>query len=375
MAEILRATRACINLDALKANLGSIRTAVPDGTAICAAVKANAYGHGVLPVAAALRDSGVEVLGISSPFEGAELRKGGDRGRILLLAPTVPEEIPLSLEMGLELMMPGESYLEALEDALSAAPAGVSVSVHLKVDTGMGRVGCSPEKAIDLARKITACPRMIMAGTTTHFPSADSKDPDDIRYTNNQAERLSELVKQLRAEGINPGVIHAANSGGIALSPQTAFGMVRPGIALYGYGVPLAAKRPLIPVMELKTKITNLKKVPAGTTISYGRTWKSSSECWIATLPIGYADGYPRLLSNRAQVLISGKRYPVAGTVCMDQMMVNLGEETKVRLNDDVILFGPNPDGPDAGELADLIGTISYEITCGISSRLPRIYV
>ncbi|MCK5248535.1 MAG: alanine racemase, partial [Spirochaetaceae bacterium] len=187
--------------------------------------------------------------------------------------------------------------------------------------------------------------------------------------------RLNAVTEEIRSAGIDPGVIHAANSGGIALSPETAFGMVRPGIALYGYGAPIRRGHPLKPVMELKTRITALKKVPPGTTVSYGRTWKSSSECWIATLPVGYADGYSHLLSNRARVLIAGKRHPVAGTVCMDQLMVDLGQDTDVRLHDEVVLFGPDPEGPDAEELADIIGTISYEITCGISARVPRVYI
>ena len=375
MAEIIRATRAIIHLDALKANLDNIRNVIPAGTAVCAAVKANAYGHGVLPVARTLRDSGVEVLGVSSPFEGQELRDGSDKGRILLLVPTVPEEIPLTLAAGLELMVTGETYLQSLEEALTGMPEAGPVSVHLKVDTGMGRVGCRPKEAAGLARKITAHPRMVLTGITTHFPSADSDVPEDIAFTRKQAEHLKAVVEEIRSAGIDPGVIHAANSGGIALSPETAFGMVRPGIALYGYGAPIRQGRPLKPVMELKTRITALKKVPPGTTVSYGRTWKSSSECWIATLPVGYADGYSHLLSNRARVLIAGKRHPVAGTVCMDQLMVDLGQDTDVRLHDEVVLFGPDPEGPDAEELADIIGTISYEITCGISARVPRVYI
>jgi alanine racemase len=151
--------------------------------------------------------------------------------------------------------------------------------------------------------------------------------------------------------------------------------MVRPGIALYGYGPPDAGITGLKPVMELKTRVTEIKKVQPGTTVSYGRTWRASAETWIATLPVGYADGYPRLLSNRSDVLIGGKRYPVAGTICMDQLMVNLGPVTTVQPGDEAILFGPGCGGPDARELADIIGTISYEITCGIAMRVPRVYV
>lgn len=371
---MIRATRACIYIESLKGNLAAIRKSVAPGTAICAAVKANAYGHGVLPVARALRESGVEVLGVSSPFEGEELRQGGDTGRIILFGPTVPDEIPLTVSAGLEPMVTGKSYMDSLEEVLAGMPGEAKIQVHLKVDTGMGRVGCQPEEAVGLARRITANPGMLLAGTTTHFPSADSEEPDDIDFTLKQAAILRQVADDIRNAGIDPGVLHAANSGAIAISPETAFGMIRPGIALYGYGPPLRSGEKLLPVMELKTKITALKKVSAGTTVSYGRTWRSSRDSWIATLPLGYADGYSRLLSNRAQVLIGGKRYPIAGTVCMDQIMVDLGPETDVALHDDVIVFGPDPSGPDAEELARIIGTISYEITCGISARVPRVY-
>ncbi len=371
MDDIIRATRACIHLESLKANLRHIRAAIPDGTAVCAAVKANAYGHGILPVAEVLRASEVEVLGVSSPFEGEQLRKGGDTGRILLFGPTVPEEIPLSIESRLEIMVTGESYLRSIEESLDSTPEGEPVHVHLKVDTGMGRVGCTPEKAVNLARKISLHPRMILSGTATHFPSADSEEPQDIEFTREQARKLSFVAGEIRSAGLNPGVVHAANSGGIALNPGTSFGMVRPGIALYGYGQGMHLK----PVMELKTRITALKKVSRGTTVSYGRTWTSPGKNWIATLPIGYADGYPRAMSNRGEVLIAGKRYPLAGRVCMDQIMINLGEKTDIQLYDEVTLFGPNPAGPNAEELAEITGTISYEITCCISARVPRVYV
>jgi len=375
MAEIIRATRACIHLEALKANLENIRSAIPPGTVICAAVKANAYGHGVLKIAEELRASGIEVLGVSSPFEGEQLRIGGDTGRILLLGPTVSEEIQLTLTSHLEIMVTGETYLQSIEKVLNSSPIKETIKIHLKIDTGMGRVGCLPEEAVNLARRIATHPKMILAGTSTHFPSADSLNPDDIRFTERQAALLSEVVKNLQSAGLNPGVVHAANSGGISSGSRLAFGMVRPGIALYGYGMPLKTGIPLKPVMELKTRITALKKIPAGTSVSYGRTWTSPGECWIATLPIGYADGYPRLMSNKAEVLISGKRYPIAGRVCMDQTMVNLGKRTDIHLNDEVTLFGPNPKGPDAEEIAELADTIPYEITCGISARVPRIFI
>jgi len=378
-AVTLRATRALIHTGALKDNLHALRRALPPGTIICAAVKANAYGHGALRISRILRDEGVEVLGVSSPFEGRELREDGDSGRILLLGPTVPEEIPLTLEANLELFVTSDRYLRAIERTLSDNPPGSGenelVPMHLKVDSGMGRVGCRPDEALALAHRISSHPRMTLVGLATHFPSADSESRADKEFTRQQAAILSDIAVQLRGAGINPGILHAANSGAIALSPETAFGMVRPGIALYGYGPPKPQCIDLRPVMELKTRITEMKKIPPKTTVSYGRTWESSRDTWIAVLPVGYADGYPRRLSNRAEVLIDGQRYPVVGAVCMDQLMVDLGPETHIQPGDEAMLFGSDPLAPDAQELADIAGTIPYEITCGISLRVPKIYI
>lgn len=395
VGELIRATRVRIYLDALRKNLESLRKVIPRGTAICAAVKANAYGHGILPVAETLRDAGVEVLGVSSPFEGIELREGGDDGRILLLGPTVEDEIPLTIAARLEPVITDAAYLSSFEKILVMGPNSVGekpwvdkfknihpinpggadgkLAVHLKIDTGMGRVGCRPDEAPVLAKRILVNPCLFLAGTATHFPSADSKDPEDIAFTESQLSCLQEVVNKLKGAGINPGTIHASNSGGIAISPKANLNMVRPGILLYGYGMAPDAKTRLTPIMEFVTRITAIKKVSRGTYISYGRTWKAPKDTWIATLPVGYADGYPRLCSNRSEVLISGKRYPVVGTICMDQMMVNLGPRTNARLGDEAILFGPQ--GPDAAELAALVGTISYEIICGISPRVPRVFL
>jgi len=395
MGEPIRATRVRIYLDTLRKNLANLRRIIPKGVAICAAVKANAYGHGVLPVAETLRQAGVEVLGVSSPFEGIELREGGDAGRILLLGPTVEDEIPLTIAARLEPVITDATYLSLFEKNLVMNSAGEKptnwidrfkymgrhpvslcpgkLAVHLKIDTGMGRVGCQPSEAPTLAKRISDNPRLFLAGTATHFPSADSDDPEDIAFTESQISCLRKVTDKLKETGINPGSIHASNSGGIAMGPKTSFDMVRPGIFLYGYGMAPDERTLPTPIMEFVTRITAMKKVSRGTCVSYGRTWKAPKDTWIATLPVGYADGYPRLCSNRSEVSISGKRYPVVGTVCMDQMMVDLGSGTNARPGDEAVLFGPQ--GPDAAELAALIGTISYEITCGISPRVPRVFV
>jgi alanine racemase len=292
MESIVRATRALIRLDALASNLKIIRETIPPGTLICAAVKANAYGHGSVPVSRALRAAGTEILGVATPFEGLELRDSGDPGRIILFGPTVPEEIPVTIETNLEPMVTGREYLNDLLTALAAHSSPRRLSVHLKIDTGMGRVGCTPDQAPILARLIHESSNLELAGLATHFPVADSWEPADIEFTRSQAAALDALAKQIRADGIEPGLVHAANSGAVAISPETSRGMVRPGIALYGYGAEVPHRR-WTPVMEIRSRITAIKKVSAGDTVSYGRTWTAKEETHIATIPVGYADGYP----------------------------------------------------------------------------------
>ena len=373
--DVIRATRAYIHLDSLASNLAAVRRAVPPGTLVCAAVKADAYGHGAIRVAAALRNAGVEYLGVATPFEGLELREAGDEGGIILYGPTVPEEVPVTVAAGLEPMATNPEYVDALgaEAAVRPGPKK-NLRVHLKVDTGMGRVGCRPEDAPRLAERIAASGSLELAGLATHFPVGDSDTEENLEFTRRQIAALKDVAAEIAAAGIDPGIIHAANSGGVAFMPEAALDMVRPGIALYGYG-PVPPGAALRPVMEMKTRITAVKKVRAGETVSYGRTWHADEDAWIATLPVGYADGYSRLLSNRARVLIGGRTHPVAGTVCMDQTMVRLDAAGGISLYDEATLFGPDPAGPDAEELAGIMGTISYEVTCGISRRVPRIYV
>lgn len=379
--EIIRATRAYIHIDSLLNNLSTIRGTVPPGTPICAAVKADAYGHGAIKVAVALREAGVEYLGVATPFEGRELREAGDTGNIILYGPTTPEEISVTVTAGIEPLVPSREYLKALEAEVGRYEKSgrmneshSSIKVHLKVDTGMGRIGCRPDEAPDLARLIDASPRLKLAGIATHFPVGDSDAAEDLDFTRGQIAKIKNVAEKIESAGINPGILHAANSGGIRI-PEAALGMVRPGIALYGYGPGMPKGAPLRPVMEVKTKITAIKKIQAGQTVSYGRTWRAAEDAWIATLPVGYADGYSRLLSNRARVLIAGRTHPVVGTICMDQTMVHLDSVKDIDLFDEATLFGPDTNGPNAEELAGIMGTISYEITCGVSRRVPRIYI
>ena len=372
-----RATHVRINLRSLRNNLERIRGCLSPRTRICAAIKADAYGHGSVPVARTLRKAGVYMLGVSSPLEALPLREAGDTGPVLLYGPTVPEEIALSIDLDLELMLTDRVYLGNIENELARGRRLSPLRLHLKVDTGMGRIGCQPDEALELAWAVVRNPRLELAGLATHFPSADSEGKEDMEFTRRQIGVFQGVVESLERAGIRPAITHMANSGAVALHSDSAREMVRPGLALYGYqcdsGLASSSLIGLEPVMELCSRVTALRLVPPGGSVSYGRTWTASRPTWIGTVPVGYADGYPRCLSNRASVLIHGRRYPVAGRVCMDQLMVDLGTRTDVCLYDSVRLFGPGE--PDAAELARLAGTIPYEITCGITRRVPRVYL
>jgi alanine racemase len=236
----------------------------------------------------------------------------------------------------------------------------------------MGRIGCAPEDCAALARRIASSPHLVLEGVFTHFSSSDEKD---LSFTRGQMEVFSRAVESIRGAGLDPGIVHASNSGAILNYPAAGFSMVRPGIILYGY-YPSSDTRRLFtakPVMEMRAPVLFVKSVEAGTCVSYNRTWTARRKTFIATLGAGYADGYPRFVSNKGRVLIRGESYPVVGRVTMDQTMVDLGPETDVKTGEEAVLFGPDPAGPCAGEIAGIGETIPYEITCGINLRVPRI--
>lgn len=367
----MRPTRALVHRRSLLENLETIRRSVPAGTAICAAVKANAYGHGATDVAKLLSEAGVEALGVATVEEGQGLRGAGISQRIFLLGTLQPDEINAAVEADLDVFV----WTTDAATALAQASRGRSrpLGVHLKVDTGMGRVGCRPDEAEDVARAIVHSLGLEFVGVCTHFAASDGPGPLGVPE---QLERFQGVLSVLSARGWTPRFVHAANSGAVASWPSAHFNLVRPGIALYGYGP--AAAQPWRPVMELVTKVGYVKTVPAGTPLSYGSKYFTDRETDVATLPVGYADGYRRAFTNRAPVWIAGKAYRVSGTVCMDQFLVDLGPDSGVRAGDPVVLFGapePGREVPTAADLAALDGTISYEILCNISSRVPRVLV
>jgi alanine racemase len=346
---------------------------------ICVPIKADAYGHGAVRIAVAAIRAGASYLAVASPQEGIELREAGIVAPILLLSLPIPEELPLIVEHGITPLVADEEFVEAVAAAAEErfASTGERTAVHLKIDTGMGRIGCEPERAAALARSAAAHRALLIEGTATHLAVADSLDSDDMEFTRRQVRHFSDALESIRAAGIDPGIVHAANSGGVALHPDSWFDMVRPGILVYGYppSRDLADRIPVQPVMELETRIVFLKRARRGQSVSYGREWKAESETTIATLPVGYADGLPRRLSHKATVLIGDSQYPIVGRICMDQCMVDLGPDSEAKRWDKAIVFGPDSRGPSAADLAEMLETIPYEITCGVNRRVPRVYL
>ena len=361
----MRATRALIHLNNFRENMEAVWQQIGSKTGICIALKADAYGHGAIPIARTALEAGAEYLAVATVDEGAELRKARIHARIMLLSQALPSEIKKIIELELIPMVSDRENIEDYAKNTGYKP----MELHLKVDTGMGRMGCRPENALELAKIIDKSNNLRFGGMATHFSAADSNEADDIAYTKKQITLFEEAVNSVIEAGINPGQLHAANSGAIGLHKNSLFNLVRPGIVLYGYSSFIPCK----PVMELRSTVTFIKKVHPGEEISYGRRWKAQEETYIGTLPIGYADGLPRLLSNRHSIHIRGRAYPLVGQICMDQCMVDLGNSGEVQRWDEAVIFGPEFE--TAQTMAEKIGTIPYEILCNINKRVPRVYI
>lgn len=368
----MRPTHVEINLAAIKHNMAQIKKAAP-GTHIMAVVKANAYGHGAVEISRAALDAGADMLAVAIPEEGAELRHADITAPILVLGLSLKEQAPLLIKNHLIAAVCDMANAQALAQA--AKEQNTVTPVFIKVDTGMGRIGIPQEKVLPFAKNISTLPNLKLKGIFTHLASADA---DDKNYANKQLAIIKKTVDTLRDAHFDLTYISAANSAAIIDLPSGHFNTVRPGIILYGLppSHEMHHSLDLKPVMEFKTRITYIKKVPAGSSISYGCTYTTPQETYIATIPVGYADGYSRALSNKADVLIGGKRYRVVGRVCMDQIMVDLGPECSAQIGDEVVLFGKQLGAEiTATELADLTDTINYEILCDISPRVPRVYL
>lgn len=366
--ELFKRTWAEVNLSAIEENYQAVRRRVGSDVRVMAVVKADAYGHGVAKVAPFLERHGVDFFGVSCLQEAVELREAGIVRPILILGYTSPDYFDSLLRYDLS------QAVFTVEDAVCfsriAENTGTKGRIHIAVDTGMGRIGFDafePEKTMPEILRIAALPGLCLEGLFTHFSVADTDGQE--AYTEAQYRRFMAVKEVLNRAGYRP-ICHAANSAGVFLHQRYHLDMVRAGIVLYGLE-PGGRANPFRPAMVIKTSISFLKELPAGRDISYGRHYTTSAPARIATLSAGYADGFPRALSGRGMVMIHGRRAPIVGTICMDQMMVDVTGIPCV-IGDEAILMG---DGIPFDLLAESLGTIHYELICGIGKRVPRIYL
>lgn len=363
-----------INLDAIAHNVRTIKGIVGRNTQIIAVVKANAYGHGAVEVSQVALENGVAILAVGVVEEGIILRKAGIKAPILICGLTLEDQLKPLLSYNLTPTICDLQILEALSKV--AGENGKTVGIHIKIDTGMGRLGVSPSKTLNFVKKISKMRNIKIEGIFTHLAATNEKDGI---YTKMQLDKYKKALLELEKEGINIPLKHIANSAAILSSSSMYLDAVRPGIILYGLFPSPKSERTveLKPAAEFKTKIIFLKKVPPGKSIGYGRTYITTKTTKVATLPVGYADGYSRLLSNKAEVLVRGERAPIIGRICMDLCMIDVTHIPKVRVGDEVILWGRQ--GSEtiwAEEIAGKIGSIVYEVICMVDKeRVPRVFI
>lgn len=361
-----------VNLAAIERNVRLLRSRLVSDARLCAVVKANGYGHGAVPVAEAALRAGADQLAVATAVEALALREAGLQAPVLIMGAISRDELPQALAAGAELTVWDAGFAEML--ARAATELGQPTRVHVKLDTGLGRLGTrDPELALAAAQAVQdASPALVLAGAMTHFATAD----DDLGFVSEQLAMFGPFVERLRA--MAPGLIaHAANSAATLRVPESHLDMVRCGIAIYGADPmnddPLAVG--LEPAMSLRSYVAAVKPAGPGQSAGYGRRFVAEQTTWLATLPIGYGDGVARGLTNNCDVLIGGHRYPLVGTVSMDNVMVDLGQTPSVSLGETATLIGV--DGTErqtAEQVARRLGTISYEVLCGVSCRVPRRY-
>ena len=367
----VRSTNAIIDLSALAWNLGVVRRR-SQGRKILGMVKANAYGHGIIQISKTLAAENIDMLGVAFVDEGIQLREAGVAIPIMVLTP--PESSDVADILRFDLTTVVCDLREA--QILSAAGVGARPRVHVYVDTGMRRDGIRAEKVLEFVNALGHCTNLDVEGICTHLATSDEQDSFFVRE---QLSVFEAVLGQLSASGHTFAIVHAANTGAVWQSAQSLFTMVRPGLSLYGYASPHNDLYSLRPVMSIVSKILSLRAVHAGETVSYGRRWMASHDTTIATIPVGYGDGYLRALTGKAACLIRGNLYPVVGAICMDECMVDVGD-SNVEVGDDVTLLGrqENANGHiqsiDAMDVARWANTIPYDVTTSVSARVPRIF-
>lgn len=362
----MRPTWAEISLDSFRSNLGEVKRLAGRGVRVMAVVKAEAYGHGAARVSQAALNDGADMLGVATVSEALRLRESGITGEIFLLGGITHREAGVVVENALTPACYSLDVLEALSGA--AVECGKTVAYHLKVDTGMTRLGVRPDEITSFMASSASFPATRLEGVFTHLASSDIRGSD---YTDCQLGIFRECLFSLDKLGVKYRYVHCANSASIQRFPDSHMDIVRPGIMLYGSGS--MGEVSLKPVMKLKTGIVQIRKVPSGTPVGYGQTFITGRETLVATLPVGYADGYPRALSNRARISLAGRLAPLIGSVCMDFIMVDVTDIPDVCVGDEAVLFG---DGlVSVEDVSSWARTIPYEILSRISPRVPRRYV
>lgn len=365
-------TYAEIDLGAIAANVQALKAHVGPGVQLMAVVKANAYGHGAREVARTALAHGADWLAVARLEEGLALREEGITAPVLVMNYTPPEDIPAGLAAGLALTV---TEVPAAERAAQwATQRGTVARVHVKVDTGMGRYGLLPDEVVPFFERVAALPGLAIEGLFSHFSVADARDQ---AYTRQQYATFEGVLQRLAAAGHHPALRHIANSAATLSIPETHLDAVRIGIALYGLhpSDEVAPAVPLKPALALKSRVARVRTLPAGASISYGRTYITPRAMPVALVPVGYGDGYHRALSNRGAVLINGQRAPIVGRVCMDQIVVDISGAGPVAVDDEVVLVGQQgAECITAEEVARWAGTINYEVTTSLLPRVPRIF-
>ena len=366
-----RPTRVEIDLAALRHNYMQLRRTLPESTQVLAVVKADAYGHGAVFVAQTLQDAGASMFGVALAEEGLQLRRAGISSPILMLGGAWPGQEDVVVSEGMHTAVFERAQLERLNCA--AKRQNRRSSCHIKLDTGMGRLGVQPEDLQDFLLQLKDFPLVDIVGVMSHLAMADEPEHP---HNATQMEYFSSGVEQIRQAGFNPQYIHAFNSAASFIPPAGFCNLVRPGVALYG-GQPLAVRDlDLRPVMNFRSKVAHLKWISPGRGVSYGQHFIAQRPTLIAAVPVGYADGYNRLLSNGFSAVVAGQVVPVAGNVCMDWIMLDVTDVAGVAVNDDVTLLGCDGDTCIyAEDWAQRIGSISYEVFCQVSKRVPRVYL
>jgi alanine racemase len=361
-----------VDLDRFAANLREIRSRVAPGRDLFLVVKADAYGHGAVEMAAAAAAEGVLILGVATLHEGIQLRRAGSTLPIAVLSPLLPGEIPEAVAHGLDPTVCDLAFAQALSEAARAADQ--PQRIHIEIDTGMGRIGVREDEAEAFLARVTALPGLRLASVFTHFPDADA---EDLAFAHAQVARFRALLARLKARGIRPPRVHAANSAGTVNLPESWFDWVRVGLLAYGHAPPHArAPLALKPVMSFKSRLVQVRELPAGAPISYARTHVTSRPTTTGVVAVGYGHGYSWLLSDRGHMLVRGQRVPILGRVTMDLTMVDVTDVPGASVGDEVVLFGGQGDAAlTLEEVAAGSETIPYEIMCTIGKRVTRIYV